>query len=204
MSVLWAAAQPPYNRFPMRLILASASDRRKELLRSAGFGFEVRASDVDETRHAGESAEDYTRRIARAKARAVGASAPPGSVILGADTVVVTDGEILGKPAGPDDAARMLRQLSGYTHRVITAVCVLHPPQGAEDLKLAVTWVTFAPLSEQEIHDYVQSGEPMDKAGAYAIQGLASKFVTQIQGSYSNVVGLPIHLVYEMLKPFGG
>lgn len=188
----------------MRLILASASDRRKELLRSAGFGFEVRASDVDETRHAGESAEDYTSRIAREKARAVGASAPPGSVILGADTVVVTDGEILGKPAGPDDAARMLRQLSGYTHRVITAVCVLHPPQGAEDLKLAVTWVTFAPLSEQEIHDYVQSGEPMDKAGAYAIQGLASKFVTQIQGSYSNVVGLPIHLVYEMLKPFGG
>lgn len=188
----------------MRLILASASERRNELLRSAGFDFEARASHVEETRLAGESAEDFTRRMAREKAREVGASAPPGRVILSADTVVVIDGQILGKPDGPEDAARMLRQISGCTHRVITGVCVLLSPDGPEDSKRAVTRVTFAPLSEQEIHDYVQSGEPLGKAGAYAIQGLASKFVTRIEGSYTNVVGLPIHLVHEMLKPFGG
>lgn len=188
----------------MRLILASASERRKELLRSAGFEFEARASHVEEIRLVGESAEEYTCRIAREKARAVGASAPRGSVILGADTEVVVNGQTLGKPTSPEDAARMLRQLAGCTHRVITGVCVHLAPEGPEDSKYEVTLVTFAALSEQEIHDYVRSGEPMDKAGAYAIQGLASRFVTRIEGSYSNVVGLPIHLVDEMLKPFGG
>jgi nucleoside triphosphate pyrophosphatase len=188
----------------MRLILASASDRRKELLRSAGFDFEARASHVEEIRLDGESAEGYTCRIAREKARAVGSSAETGSVVLGADTEVVVNGETLGKPAGPEDAARMLRQLAGRTHQVITGVCVHLAPEGPEDSKYEITLVTFAAMNEQEIQEYVQSGEPMDKAGAYAIQGLAAKFVTRIEGSYSNVVGLPIHLVHEMLKPFGG
>lgn len=188
----------------MRLILASTSPRRKELLRSAGFDFEARPSHVEEVLLAGETAEGYTCRMAREKARAVGATAGPGSVVLGADTEVVINGQILGKPAGPEDAARMLRQLSGRTHRVITGVCVLLAPAGPEEMNCEITLVTFAPLSEGEIHEYVQSGEPMDKAGAYAIQGLASRFVTRIEGSYSNVVGLPIHRVYEMLKQMGG
>jgi nucleoside triphosphate pyrophosphatase len=186
----------------MRLILASASERRKELLRNAGFEFESRVSYVEEVRLVGESAEGYICRIARKKARAVSALSDPGCVVLGADTEVVVSGQTLGKPAGPEDAARMLRQLAGRTHQVITGVCVHLAPEGPEDSKHAVTLVTFSAMSDQEIHDYVQSGEPMDKAGAYAIQGLASKFVTRIEGSYSNVVGLPIHLVYDMLKPF--
>ncbi|HLY60516.1 MAG TPA: Maf family protein [Terriglobia bacterium] len=188
----------------MRFILASASERRKELLRNAGYDFEARASHVEEIRLAGESAEDFTCRMAREKAWEVGASAPPGRLILGADTVVVIDGQTLGKPHGPEDAVRMLRELAGRTHRVITGVCVHLAPEGPKNLKYEVTLVTFAPLSEQEISDYVRSGEPMDKAGAYAIQGLASRFVKRIEGSYSNVVGLPIHLVHEMLKPFEG
>ncbi|MHB8655754.1 MAG: Maf family protein [Terriglobia bacterium] len=186
----------------MHLILASKSPRREELLLCAGFTFETRASNIDEIRHTGESAEEFTCRIARDKARAVAAFAQPGDLVLGADTVVAVDGQILGKPAGPDDAARMLRQLAGRTHRVITGVCLVLVPDRVEALKPEVTLVTFVPLDEQEIQDYVQSGEPMDKAGAYAIQGLASKFVARIEGSYSNVVGLPIHLVYEILKPF--
>ena len=186
----------------MRLILASQSPRRSDLLRSAGFDFEARPSHVDEARRHGESAEDYTCRIAREKAIAVAARAQPGSLVLGADTVVVVNGEILGKPAHSDDATRMLRQLGGGTHRVITGVCLVLAPNRVEALKSEITLVAFIPMSEQEIHDYVQSGEPMDKAGAYAIQGLASKFVARIEGSYSNVVGLPVHLVYEILKPF--
>jgi len=185
----------------MQLILASKSPRREELLRRAGFSFETRASHVDEIRHAGETAEEFTCRIAGDKARAVAAFAQPGDLVLGADTVVVVDGQILGKPASSDDAERMLGQLAGRTHRVITGVCLIVGPDRVEALKSEVTLVTFAPLDEQEIRDYVQSGEPMDKAGAYAIQGLASKFVTRIEGSYSNVVGLPIHLVNEILKP---
>lgn len=186
----------------MHLILASNSPRRKELLRRAGFSFETRASHVDEIRHAGESVEEFTCRVARDKARAVAAFAQPDSLVLAADTVVVVDGQILGKPAGSDDAARMLRQIAGGTHRVITGLCLILAPDHVEALKPEVTLVTFVPLDEQEIRDYVQSGEPLDKAGAYGIQGLASKFVARIEGSYSNVVGLPIHLVYEILKPF--
>lgn len=186
----------------MRLILASKSPRREELLRRAGFTFETRVSQIDEIPQVGESAEEFTCRIACDKARAVAAFAQPGNLVLGADTVVVVDGQILGKPAGPDDAARMVRQLAGRTHRVITGVCLVLVPDRVEALKTEVTLVTFVPLEEQEIQDYVQSGESMDKAGAYAIQGLASKFVARIEGSYSNVVGLPIHLVYEILKPF--
>ena len=171
-------------------------------MRSAGFDFEVRPSHVDEIRHAGESAEEFTCRIARDKARAVAAFAPPGSLVLGADTVVVVDGQIFGKPADSEDAARMLHHLAGGTHRVITGVCLILAPDRVEALKSEATLVTFIPLEEQEIRDYIQSGEPLDKAGAYGIQGLASKFVARIAGSYSNVVGLPIHLIYEILKPF--
>ena len=186
----------------MHLILASDSPRRKELLRNAGFDFEARTSHVEEIRLAVECAEEFVRRIARDKARAVAASVQAGSAVLGADTVVVVDGHILGKPAGPPDAARMLRLLAGSTHQVITGVCLIIAPDRVEALKHEITFVTFSSMTEKEIQDYVQSGEPLDKAGAYGIQGLASNFVTRIEGSYSNVVGLPIHLVYEMLKPF--
>ena len=185
----------------MHLILASDSPRRKELLRSAGFNFEARASHVEEVCFPGESAEEFVCRTARDKAQAVAAFIQAGSVVLGADTVVVVDAHILGKPAGSADAARMLRQLAGSTHRVITGVCLIIAPDRVEALKHETTFVTFSSMSEAEIRDYVQSGEPLDKAGAYGIQGLASNFVTRIEGSYSNVVGLPIHLVYEMLKP---
>lgn len=186
----------------MRLILASNSPRRRELLRRAGFEFEVRPSKVEEVARPDESAEEFARRAAREKALDVAASSPPQSLVLGADTVVVVDGEILGKPASREDAARMLRRLSGRTHRVITGVCLAQAPSGVEVLEHATTFVTFCKLDEQEIQNYVSSGEPFDKAGAYGIQGLASKFVTRIEGCYFNVVGLPVPLVYKSLKPF--
>ena len=184
----------------LRLILASASPRRRELLRAAGFDFEVRPSGIEEKRRAGESGEEFALRAAREKALEVAASAPPETLVLGADTVVIVDGEVLGKPAGPDDAARMLRLLSGVTHRVVTGVCLVRAPDRIETLRPSVTLVTFRRLGEQEISEYVSSGEPLDKAGAYGIQGLASKFVTRIEGCYFNVVGLPVALVYELLK----
>jgi septum formation protein len=186
----------------MRLILASNSPRRKELLLNAGFDFEIRASRVEEIRREGEAAEEFVCRLARDKASAVASSAPAGSLVLGADTVVVIDDQILGKPASPDAAARMLRLLAGRTHRVITGVCLILAPRRIAALKHEVTRVTFSALDEKEIRDYVTSGEPMDKAGAYGIQRLASKFVTCVEGSYFNVMGLPVHLVYDMLKPF--
>ncbi len=185
----------------MQLILASSSPRRRELLRNAGFKFHVRPSGVREARRRGETAEEFSRRAAREKALDVAASSPRNSLVLGADTVVVIDGQILGKPAGRKDAARMLRLLSGSTHRVMTGVCVVRAPNRIEALKHELTLVTFRRLEEQEIRTYVASGEPLDKAGAYAIQGLASKFVTRIEGCYSNVVGLPVALVYDLLQP---
>jgi septum formation protein len=183
----------------MRLILASASPRRRELLRTAGLDVEVRPSSVEEAVRPGESPQDFARRAAADKALAVAATAPPDALVLGADTVVVAGEEILGKPA---DAARMLRALSGVTHRVITGVCLASAPDRIEALRAETTLVTFRPLDEKEIADYIASGEPFDKAGAYGIQGLASKFVTRIEGCYFNVVGLPVALVYDMLKPF--
>ena len=186
----------------MRLILASASPRRRELLRLAGFNFEVRPSTVEEVVLPGEAAEDFARRAAREKALSVAATAPPDSLVLGADTIVVADGEILGKPADREDATRMLRRLAGVTHRVITGVCLVRAPERVEALAHETTFVTFRNLDEQEIAGYVASGEPFDKAGAYGIQGLASKFVTRIEGCYFNVVGLPVALVYDLLKPF--
>ncbi len=187
------------------LVLASASPRRQELLRNAGIAFTVQPADVDETPLAGESAQECAERLAREKALKV-AQACAGDVVLGADTVVVVGGENLGKPVDGEDAARMLRLLSGREHQVITGVCVVSPnSRTPEDVEVAseTTLVTMATLSEDEIHEYVASGEPMDKAGAYAIQGMASRWIPRIEGDYSNVVGLPVALVYRMLRKLG-
>jgi septum formation protein len=184
-----------------RLILASASPRRAELLANAGFDFDVHAADIDETIAPGEMADWYVRRLAEAKARTV-AGRHPGRWVLGADTAVVADGRILGKPVDTRDAGKMLRLLSGRTHEVVTGVC-LWGRAAAPDVQLARTRVEFAPLSPQEVDWYVASGEPADKAGAYAVQGLASRFVTRIDGSYSNVVGLPVALVYDLCRRAG-
>jgi septum formation protein len=186
----------------MRLLLASTSPRRQELLRQAGFDFEVRPSHIAEEIQPGERPEEFARRAAHEKAMHVAAFSPPGSFVLGADTVVVIDGEMLGKPSDLEDAARMLRLLSGRTHQVHTGICLVRAPDEVEALKHETTLVTFRELDEEEIRRYVESGEPLDKAGAYAVQGLASKFVTRISGCYSNVVGLPVALLYEILKPF--
>jgi septum formation protein len=177
------------------LILASQSPRRSEILRQAGIPFVVKPADVDESVHPGELAEDYVRRVAEEKAMAVEKAA--GDVVLGADTVVVIRGEILGKPRDRADAVRMLAQLAGREHEVITGICLRRDAELLHDR--AVTRVWFTPLTRQEIEQYVASGEPMDKAGAYAIQGLASKFIKRIDGSYTNVVGLPIELVMKHL-----
>jgi len=157
---------------------------------------------MEEVVRPGESAEDFTCRAAQEKALDVAASSQPDTLVLGADTVVVVNGELLGKPREAEDARRMLRLLSGLTHRVITGVCVVRAPREIMALKYESTSVTFRPLDEEEIQSYLASGEPFDKAGAYGIQGLASKFVTRVEGCYFNVVGLPVALVYEILKPF--
>jgi septum formation protein len=181
------------------LILASASPRRAELLRQAGIAFEVMPADVDESTVAGERPADYVRRLAEAKAMAV-AGRVGGALVLAADTTVVAGGEILGKPVDIADARRMLRALSGRTHDVLTAVTLGRRSPAVLETDVAITTVEFASVSEAEIEWYVGTGEPMDKAGAYAIQGLASRFVTRIAGSYSNVVGLPVALVYALLR----
>jgi septum formation protein len=191
------------------LILASASPRRQELLRNAGIPFEVQPADIDETPRSGESPRDCAERLALEKALAIFQKRPEGFV-LGADTIVVVDAAILGKPRDADHAARMLRLLSGRTHAVITGVCVVRPVAGgqwsvASNVNTAseTTLVTFCELSDNEIREYIASGEPMDKAGAYAIQGIASRWIPRIEGDYSNVVGLPVALVYRMLKSHG-
>jgi septum formation protein len=187
----------------MRLVLASNSPRRKELLRSSGFDFEVRPSGVEEGQpNPGERAEEFARRNARAKALSVAANLPAGNLVLGADTVVTINGLILGKPRGPYDATRMLRLLSGQTHQVITGICLVKAPGDIEALKHEVTFVTFVELNEDEIRAYLATQEPYDKAGAYAIQGWASRWVTCISGCYFNVVGLPVALLWDMLKSF--
>ena len=181
------------------LVLASASPRRAELLRGAGIEFDVTPADVDETVQPGERPDAYVRRVAAAKARAVAARARE-RVVLAADTTVVIDDVMLGKPVDDNDAKRMLCLLSGRTHDVLTAVAVFRAGMDESLVDVERTEVEFAPLTEFEIDWYVATGEPRDKAGAYAIQGYASRFVTRIDGSYSNVVGLPIALVYQMLK----
>lgn len=185
----------------MHFILASHSPRRRDLLRDAGFEFEVRPSQVNEGEPApGGDPAEFARRAAQLKALDVASSCEPGSLVLGADTVVVVTDRILGKPSGPDDAARMLRLLSGLTHQVITGVCLARAPDRVEVLSHETTLVTFRELDDDEIRGYIESGEPFDKAGGYAIQGLASKFVTRISGCYFNVVGLPVPLIYDALK----
>jgi septum formation protein len=184
----------------MRFVLASSSPRRQELLRRAGFDFEVHAGHIAEEIQQGERPEEFARRAAREKAMHVAAVSPPGSLVLGADTVVVINGETLGKPSDFEDATRMLRLLSARTHQVHTGICLVRAPDEIVALRHETTLVTFRELDEEEIRHYVESGEPLGKAGAYAVQGLASKFVTRISGCYSNVVGLPVALLYEILK----
>ncbi len=192
-----------YNRRHMRFILASNSPRRQELLRNAGFDFEVRSCPLPEpTPERGAEAAQYARAAAQSKALCVAGEATPGTLVLAADTVVVLNGLILGKPAGPHDATRMLRLLSGMTHEVITGVCLARAPETIESRAHEITFVTFRDLDDEEIDAYVKSREPYDKAGAYGIQGYASRFVTRISGCYLNVVGLPVALVSEILKPF--
>jgi septum formation protein len=176
-----------------KLVLASQSPRRKAILESAGFDFTVRVAGVPEKHEPGETPVTYVLRLSRAKAEAV--EMQPGEVILGADTVVVLGDRILEKPTDAADAAAMLRLLSGHEHSVVTGICLRH--ERGIISESAETRVRFEQLSEDEILDYVASGEPMDKAGAYAIQGLASKFISGISGCYFNVVGLPIELVYR-------
>jgi septum formation protein len=185
------------------LILASASPRRAELLTAAGIPFEVRPAHIDERIQPGEDATAYAARVAREKARIVHAQSN-GRPVLAADTVVVVDGQILGKPTDAEDAKRMLRLLSGRTHEVLTAVALMsEDPAGSLLTGAEVTTVEFMLLNKAEIEWYVATGEPSDKAGAYAIQGVASRFVTRIVGSYSNVVGLPVALVYAMCSRAG-
>jgi len=178
------------------LILASQSPRRIELLRLAGIPFVAMPADVDESVQRGEGPEDYVRRVAEQKARAV--EARPDDIVLGADTVVVIDGEILGKPRDRADARRMLQLISGREHEVITGICLRRGNQLLNDR--ARTRVRMILLAQEEIEEYVATGEPMDKAGAYAIQGLASRFIERIDGSYSNVVGLPVERLYQHLR----
>ncbi len=193
------------------IVLASASPRRQELLRNAGIPFAVEPADIDETPRAGEAPRECAERLAREKALAVWRTRPQ-DFVLGADTIVVVDDAILGKPVDPADAVRMLRLLSGRVHRVITGVCLVKAGDSRDLLRAAelartaseTTQVTMNALSEDEIREYVTSGEPEDKAGAYAIQGMASRWIPRIEGDYSNVVGLPVALVYRMLREQGG
>ena len=183
------------------LILASASPRRQELLREAGITFEVHPAHLNEDQYPGEPPLEYAHRLSREKAEAV-AKHYPGRYVLGADTIVVVDGEVLGKPQDKKDAERMLRILSGRGHEVSTAVSLV-TPAGETETRSTTTKVFFRELAHHEIQQYVVGGEPMDKAGAYAIQGGASRWTNRIEGEYSNVVGLPLPLVTEMLRKRG-
>jgi septum formation protein len=178
------------------LVLASQSPRRRELLATAGIPFTIRAREVEEIRAPGEAPEAYVRRLARAKAEA--AWEGRDEIVLGADTIVVLDQSVLEKPRDAADARSMLQSLSGREHTVITGICLRHP--GGVEADSSATRVRFTPLTDAEIDEYVASGEPLDKAGAYAIQGLASKFVECVEGCYFNVIGLPLSQVYRYLK----
>jgi septum formation protein len=186
----------------MRLLLASASPRRADLLRSAGISFDVIPADVDERPLDNEAPEAYVERLARAKAAAAAPSLPaPDVFVLAADTAVVVDGEIFGKPGDGADAARMLRRLSGRAHDVLTGVAVL--AHGTLHSFVDRTRVWMRRLADHEIDWYIESGEPVGKAGAYAIQGLASRFIVRIDGSSATVVGLPVSRVYGLLVELG-
>ena len=191
------------------LVLASASPRRQELLRNAGIPFVARPTDIPETPNKDEAPRAFAERMAREKALAAFDS-KSGDFVLGADTVVVVDSEMMGKPRDNADAARMLRLLSGRPHQVITGVCLLgpelrqnHKEKTFEDVRSETTTVSMNALSKDDIQSYVSSSEPMDKAGAYAIQGRASRWISRIEGDYFNVVGLPVSLVYRMMQEHG-
>ena len=190
----------------MKLILASSSPRRAEILRVAGVTFQIRATEIDETALPGESAQAMVARLAEAKARAVAAQMNAGMrdcTIVGADTTVELGGEILGKPRDSAHAREMLARLSGRTHHVVTGIFLLQLPGKATRAAVENSAVTFAPLSEKEIDAYVASEEPLGKAGAYAIQGLAGRYVPRIEGCYFNVVGLPLARLYALLRELG-
>jgi septum formation protein len=190
----------------MQIVLASASPRRQELLKNAGINFVVKPANIPEVRHPGEAPQIFAERMAREKARAVFVG-EKDEYVLGADTIViggatgvspVNSDLVLGKPESEQDAARMLRLLSGRKHHVITGVCLV--AANFEDVRSETTAVHFAAMSDAEIRDYIATGEPMDKAGAYAIQGAASRWISKIEGDHSNVVGLPVALVLRMLQ----
>jgi septum formation protein len=190
----------------MKLILASSSPRRAEILRNAEIKFEICGAEVDETPLPGEAASAMVTRLAEAKARAVvgRADAATGEcIVIGADTTVELNGEILGKPRDPAQAREMLGKLSGNTHRVLTGIFLQRLPDQATRAAVEVSAVTFAPLSEYEIAEYAASGEPLGKAGAYAIQGIAGRFISRIEGCYFNVVGLPLATLHVLLRELG-
>jgi septum formation protein len=188
------------------LVLASASPRRQELLRNAGIAFEVQPADIVEDPLPGEEPVACAERLALEKARLV-AQRRPEAFVLGADTIVLVDGAMLAKPADGEDARRMLRLLSGRIHKVITGVCLIGPSRGSaprtEETSSATTLVTMSEIADADVAQYAASGEPMDKAGGYAIQGIASRWISKIEGDYPNVVGLPVFLVYRMLRQHG-
>jgi septum formation protein len=193
----------------MKLVLASASPRRAEILRNAGIAFEVSAALIDESPREGESPEHYVLRLALEKARACanerngGANIPQTTIFAGADTTVVADDEIMGKPVSDEEARRMLRRLSGRVHEVHTGLALVRRPGAWERIVEEVTRVTFAKLSDAEIESYVATGEPFGKAGGYAIQGVAGRYITRIEGCYFNVVGLPLARLYSLLREAG-
>ncbi len=187
----------------MKLILASASPRRAEILRDAGISFAVLSSAVDETPYVGESPQELVQRLADAKAELVAARAVGPAILIAADTVVVLDGQILGKPRSTEDARRMLQLFSGRTHSVVTGVTAIRLPEMERRQFVETTLVSFAPMSSDEITQYLATDEPYDKAGAYAIQGYAGRFIPRIEGCYFNVVGLPLSRLVSTLRELG-
>lgn len=195
-------SNPVVEELPVQLILASASPRRHELLRQLGVSYRIKVSDVDESVLPGEDPADYVRRVAQDKAQAVARRDESGLPVLGADTTVVIEGRILGKPGDAAEAAEMLRLLSGQVHKVYSAV-VLVEDAGTIRSLLSVTEVRFAQLEKDWIEAYVATGEPMDKAGAYGVQGCAAHRISEIRGSYSGVMGLPLFETMEILHAAG-
>lgn len=187
----------------MSLILASASPRRAEILRDAGYHFTVLSSAIDETPYPNESPEDLVQRLANTKGELAAARAVGPAILIAADTEVVLDGHIFGKPRSADDARRMLEKLSGRTHAVLTGVCLIRLPDVQRISFVETTLVQFVPLSDEEITRYLATGEPHDKAGAYAIQGFAARYIPRIEGCYFNVVGLPLARLQQALTELG-
>ena len=190
----------------MALVLASASPRRRDILQNAGIPFIIQPSQIPEVPREGEAPQACAERLAREKTLEVFRHRPQ-DFVLGADTIVIVDGQILGKPSDAGDAARMLHLLAGKTHQVTTGVCLIGPNRkgksSIQETLSETTLVTMSELSDEDIQSYIATGEPLDKAGAYAIQGIASRWISRIEGDYFNVVGLPVSLVYRMLRENG-